>query len=107
MTGEHEVGPPIIITEAPARESWRWQLVTFARQLVVAVVTSAVIIAGLVIGFAGRTGEEVQRQEDTLHANLAVACVLSLPVDPVSGRDGAAVKTCFTQYDLQPPMLHG
>lgn len=106
MTGEQ--GPPIIITEvATQRESWKWHLVTFARQLGVAVVTSVIIIGGLIIGFHGQTEAETQRQEDTINANLAIACVLALPVDIETGRSPDAVKLCFTQYQLTPPTLRG
>lgn len=104
MNEEH-IAVPIVVTQPT--QSWKWQLVTFARQLGVAVLTSVVIVAGLVIGFHGQTESEVARQEDTLHANLAIACVLALPVDLDTGRDPDSVKLCFTQYQLQPPTLRG
>lgn len=71
------------------------------RQLIVA----ALVVGGLVLVFSGQSAQERQLQSDTLHANLAQACVLSLPVDPVTGRDPKSVKQCFTQYNLQPPSL--
>lgn len=85
---------------------WKEQLIAGVRQLIVAVTTAAIIIAGLVVGFAGQTAEERQVREDTLHANLAVACVLALPVDPIEGRDPGLVQFCFTQYGLEAPQLH-
>lgn len=94
-----------LIFTAPPRPTWKDQLITFARQVGVAVVTSGVIILGLVIGFHGQTQEEVKRQEDTLHANLAIACEFALPVDLENGRDPDAVRLCFTQYGLTPPRI--
>lgn len=102
---EDNLAVPIVI--AQATNTWKWQLVTFARQLGVAVLTSLIIIVGLVVGFHGQTQDEVARQEDTIHANLAIACVLSLPVSIENGRDPDDVKLCFTQYQLQPPTLRG
>lgn len=83
---------------------WKAQLMAGVRQLIVAVVTSAVIIVGLVVGFAGQTDETTKLAEDTLHANLAQACVLALPVDEM-GRPPELVKLCFTQYQLQAPSI--
>lgn len=87
--------------------AFKEQLVAGLRQLLVAVVTATIIILGLVVGFAGQTAQEKQVREDTLHATLATACVLALPVDPDTGRDPGAVSLCFTQYGLEAPALHG
>lgn len=95
---------PLVITQPPEKMTLRWQLVTFARQLAVAIVTALVIVGVLVFGFHGQTAAEQQRQLDTLHANLAQACVLSLPVDE-NGRDPEDVQRCFTQYGLAAPLL--
>jgi hypothetical protein len=82
----------------------------FLRSLGVAVLTSMVIIAFLIVYTRGQRTEEselqtalVELQEATLDATLAEACVLALPVDPVVGRDSRLVKQCFTQYSLEPP----
>lgn len=95
---------PMTFALPPPKMTWRWQLITFLRQLGVAVVTALVIVGVLAFGFHGQTAEEKQRQVDTLHANLAQACVLSLPVDE-HGRDPDEVMRCFTQYGLQAPLL--
>ena len=85
---------------------WKGQAISAVRQLLVALVTAGIILAVLIIGFAGQTATERQVQQDTLHANLAQACVLALPVDE-TGRDEALVQLCFTQYGLQAPRLQG
>lgn len=95
---------PFVVTATEDR-GWKYHVVTAARQLVVAVATAAVIVGGLVIAFSSQTAEEVRRQEVTIQANLAIACVLALPSDPEHGRKPAQVKQCFTQYDLRPPIL--
>ena len=95
----------VIQAQQSMRTGWKYQLTAFARQLAVAVITSAVIVAGLVIGFSGQTQAQIERDEATLHANLAQACVLSLPVDPETGRSEKDVQRCFTQYGLQAPEL--
>ncbi len=79
------------------------QAIAAVRQLIVAITTAAVIVGALIFGFAGQTAAEAKVREDTLHATLATACVLSLPVDPEMGRDPTAVQLCFTQYDLEAP----
>ena len=86
---------------------WKGQAISAVRQLLVALVTAGIILAVLIIGFAGQTATERQVQQDTLYANLAIACELALPVDPDTGRDEADVMQCFTQYGLQAPRLHG
>lgn len=101
----NEQGPPIIVNSVPPQNNWKWQFVTAGRQLLVAVVTSVVILGGLIIGFSGQNAEEVARQEATLNATLALACEFALPVDLDTGRDPDAVRLCFTQYNLEPPKL--
>jgi len=83
------------------------QVIAGVRQLIVATFTAGIIITALIIGFAGQTAAEAKVREDTLHATLATACVLALPVDPDSGRDPDQVQLCFTQYGLEAPVLHG
>jgi hypothetical protein len=68
-------------------------------------VIALIIVGVLIVGFHTQTAAQVQREQDTLHANLAQACVLALPVDPVNGRDPDNVKACFTQYGLQAPLI--
>lgn len=103
---ENVVGPPIVVATAVTNHNnWKWQLVTAARQLLVAVVTSAIVIGGLVLGFHGQSADQAKLAEDTLHANLAQACVLALPVDLDTGRNPQDVKLCFTQYGLEPPSI--
>ena len=89
----------------------REEAVKFARQLLVAVATSAVIIGGLLLAFQGQSNEEreltrvlVELQEQTLAASLAQACVLALPVDD-SGRDEEQVARCFRQYGIDAPRV--
>lgn len=94
----------VLQAQQAGRTGWKYQLTTFLRQLAVAVVTSAIIVGGLIVGFAGQTDAQVQRDLDTLHANLAQACVLSLPVTD-EGRNERDVQRCFTQYGLQAPSL--
>jgi hypothetical protein len=84
---------------------WKQQLIAGVRQLVVATVTAGLILGVLLVGFSGQTAAQQKVQEDTLHANLAQACVLALPVTE-TGRDPADVQECFTQYGLQAPLLH-
>jgi hypothetical protein len=84
---------------------WRENAIAFVRSLAVALITSGVILVVLIYGFRGQTEQERQLQQDTLRANLAQACVLSLPVHPVDGRDPVSVKLCFSQYGIQPPEL--
>jgi hypothetical protein len=84
--------------------TWKFQLVTAGRQLVVAVVTAGIILAVLIIGFRGETNKERELAEQTLYANLAQACVLALPVTE-RGRNENDVRQCFSQYNLQPPSL--
>lgn len=95
----------VLQSRQASRTGWKYQLATFLRQLAVAVLTSGVIVAGLIVGFAGQTAAQVQRDLDTLHANLAQACVLTLPVDPLTGRSADDVRRCFLQYGLQAPLL--
>lgn len=81
------------------------QVIAGIRQLIVAIVTAAVIIGGLSLVYGQQTKDQQQRELDTIHAGLATACVLALPVDPETGRDPDAVRNCFTQYDLEAPQL--
>jgi hypothetical protein len=83
----------------------RENLIAFIRSLAVALITAGIILVVLIFGFRGQTEQERQLQQDTLRANLAQACVLSLPVDPIDGRDPVSVKLCFSQYGIQPPEL--
>jgi hypothetical protein len=85
--------------------SARENAIAFVRSLAVALLTSAIILGVLIVGFRGQTQYERQLQLETLYANLAQACVLALPVDPEVGRPADAVKQCFIQYNLQPPSL--
>lgn len=81
------------------------EAIRFGRTLSTIVVASFIIVGGLVIGFAGQSAREAKVLQDTLNANLALACVISLPV-PESGRDPELVELCFTQYELTPPITH-
>jgi hypothetical protein len=88
-----------------------WVLST-ARMLLVAIITSAVIIAGLSLanGPAATRRDAVAKellkyQTQTYNATLATVCVLSLPTDPIKGRNPVDVRLCFTQYGLRPPAL--
>lgn len=82
------------------------QVVAGIRQLIVASVTAGIIVGSLILGFAGQNANEREVREATLHATLATACVLALPVDPETGRDQVLVQFCFTQYGLEAPLLH-
>lgn len=84
--------------------SVREELGKLGRQLFVAVATAGIILAVLVIGFRGQTEHEREVLEQTLHANLAQACVLALPVSEM-GRDANDVRECFAQYGLEPPRI--
>lgn len=77
----------------------------FFRTLAVAVTTAFIITGGLIVGFRGQTAAERLVERQTLNANLATACVLTLPVEE-QGRDPDLVELCFTQYDLPAPRLH-
>lgn len=89
-----------------------WWLGT-VRMLFVACVTTTFVILGLYLAFNSQSKEErdttrqiAALQAQARDANLAIACVLALPVDPVTGRDADDVTFCFTQYQLEPPLLH-
>lgn len=79
-------------------DNWR----TFFRQVAVAVVTAVVITVTLIVATRGQVNREREVQDQTLHANLAIACVLALPVRD-DGRVPDRVKACFTQYNLPAP----
>ena len=88
-------------------------LISTGRMVTVAIITTAVILAGLTLAFGGSTRQQqevakrlAEFQVQTFKATLASACVLSLPVDPETGRDPELVDLCFTQYDLEPPLTH-
>jgi hypothetical protein len=92
-------------------KNWKDHAINGLRQLIVAVVTSAIIIAGLVFAFSGQSQreEELQRnlvelQEAAANGALATACVLSLPVLE-QGRNERDVAFCFTSNGLEPPRL--
>jgi len=78
---------------------------SFLRTLGVAVITTALILAGLTLAYGGANNARDKLATDTLNVNLATACVLSLPVEP-EGRDPQLVQLCFTQYGIEPPILH-
>lgn len=85
------------------RLGWRGHLVAIMRMTVVAVITSAIIIVGLNFAYSSQTKEQERVAHVLVDTNLAQACILALPSDPVTGRDPGLVKLCFTQYGLQPP----
>jgi hypothetical protein len=87
------------------KELLKEEAVKFGRTVSTIIIASVVIVAGLTIAFSGQTAEEKKLLEETKNANLAIACVLSLPVGE-TGRDPVMVSLCFTQYDLEPPLLH-
>jgi len=77
---------------------------SFLRTMTAAVIT---MIIGVVLFFGINnltSAESRHTAEDILHANLATACVLALPLG-VEGRDPIATKFCFTQYGLDAPLL--
>ena len=81
--------------------AWKEHAIQFVRSMV----TAVVVVVVLWLIFAGQANQEQEVQEQTLNANLATACVLALPSDPVSGRDPESVRLCFTQYGLKPPSV--
>lgn len=83
--------------------SLREHLVVIMRMTTVAVITTVIILFGLTAVYGGQTREQNQIAETLVHTNLAQACILALPVDPVTGREPSLVKLCFTQYGLEPP----
>lgn len=87
-------------------ENWK----AYIRTLVVALITSAVVLGVLIIGFSGKNAREEQVLVDTRNANLAIACIFVLPVN-TSGvgpaRDPQQVQACFTQYGLPAPRIPG
>ena len=80
-------------------------VVAIGRTMVAAMLTTVMILAGLGLVYGEQNRQRDQLAETTLYANLAQACVLSLPVDPEVGRPEEDVKLCFTQYGLQAPEL--
>lgn len=84
----------------------REHAVTVLRMTVTALITTVIIIAGLQVVYGAQTREQQDVAETLVHSNLANACILALPVDPVNGRDPDSVQLCFTQYGLEPPILH-
>jgi hypothetical protein len=92
---------------------WRDLWIGTIRMTIVALLTTGFVVLGLWLAFSGAGEEErrlnreiAQLQAQARDANLAIACVLALPVDPVEGRNANDVRFCFTQYDLEPPLLH-
>ena len=59
----------------------------FFRALGVAVLTTVIILAGLTLAYRGQAANDVRLRQAALDANVAIVCVLALPVDPVKGRD--------------------
>ena len=88
-----------------SREDLKLAFVGFIRTVLAGILIAAIITGVLILGFRGQTNQEREVEQQTLYANLAQACVLALPVDPVEGRDANDVAQCFTQYGLQPPGL--
>lgn len=74
-----------------------WKPIFFQSAVTALMFTLFLIAASLALGSRSTT-------QDTLHANLAQACVLALPVTD-DGRDPRDVEECFTQYGLEPPVL--
>ena len=85
-------------------DSWRTVFVGFIKTVVAGLVIAAIITGVLIVGFAGQTSQERLLERQTLYANLAQACVLSLPVDD-QGRNPDDVQQCFTQYGIEAPRL--
>lgn len=102
-------------------------LAASGRQLLVAVITSAVIVAALFLAFRGASQEErnlqaelveLQRelveterlltvsQDQARDANLAMGCLLQLPVRE-DGRNTQRADWCYQQYDLPVPDING
>lgn len=82
---------------------WRAHAIAIMRMTVVAVITSVIIVTGLNVAYHGQQVEQDRVAHVLVDTNLAQACILALPSDPITGRDPALVKLCFTQYGLQPP----
>lgn len=78
------------------------QLKPLIRQIIVATVTAILILMFLIVATRGQQREEQRVAEETLRANLAIACVLALPVTE-QGRRPEQVHNCFLQYDLPAP----
>lgn len=84
------------------KEAIKAQAVTFLRQLAVAVVTAAIIIAGLIIAYSDDNANERRTFQEIRNATLAEVCVLALPVDPQRGREPKEVRACLLEYGLEP-----
>lgn len=82
---------------------WRKHAIAIMRMTVTAVITSVIIITGILVVFGNQGERQADITETLLHTNLAQACILALPSDPVTGRDPTLVKQCFIQYGLEPP----
>lgn len=85
--------------------TWKDHLIALMRMVATAIITTVLIIVGLTVGFRAQTEAADKLARDTLSANLAQACVLTLPTDPVKGRDPNDVQQCFTQYGLEAPQI--
>ena len=85
-------------------DSWKTVAVGFLKTVVAGLVIAAIITGVLIVGFAGQTSQERLLERQTLYANLAQACVLALPVT-IEGRNPDDVQRCFTQYDIEAPIL--
>jgi len=107
--GQHEhatVEVPIAnFLGARTKPTFKDQALATLRTIVSGAVIALIIVVGVTVAFHGQTAEQKQVQDDTLHANLAQACVLALPVTD-TGRDPQDVEECFTQYGLEAPLLH-
>lgn len=84
----------------------REEAIRFARTATTILFAATIIIAGLFLVSANSQRDERLREQQTLNANLAIACVLTLPVTD-DGRNENLVQECFTQYGLKPPITHG
>lgn len=94
------------------------------RSTIVGIIVSTLLVAGIILIF-GNTGaaqleldksiaanqaaikhlteQAIETNAQARDSNLAISCVLALPVDPVTGRDSKAYEHCFKQFDLKVP----
>lgn len=94
--------------EAPQVPSF-WMSV--ARSSIVGLIVSTLLVAGVFLVFGNTGAEQVAAdrqlavvQAQARDANLSIACVIAIPLDPKTGtRAPADVDHCFEQYGLPVP----
>lgn len=71
------------------------------RMVVVAVVTTGLVVVLLGVVYGEQTRRQTEAADEIRRAGLAQVCVLALPIDD-SGRDQASVDACLRKYGIEP-----